>query len=148
MGETRYKVVVSGALTGEFDAETTRGHLAKLFRLDDKRARALLSGKEHVVKNGVSEEVAMNYLIRIAEAGCECYLQEIPSEEDTSFEEQRFHAERRLRFRRGPRPGAVVPDRRLTIRRSIDILQFRQIIKEKRDIPLPFQTYSIDSIDE
>lgn len=148
MLETRYKVVVSGALTGEFDAATTRDNLAKLFRLDQKRAHALLSGKEHVVKNDVSEDVAMNYLIRIAEAGCECYLQEIPDETIPDFEEQRFNAERRQRFRRGPRPGAIVPDRRLMIRRAIDSRQYRQIIKENREIPLPFQSYPSSAAEE
>ncbi len=38
------------------------------------------------------------------------------------FVNRRTDSERRIQFRRGPRAGAIVPDRRLTARRKTEIL--------------------------
>ena len=102
MDEQRYRVIYSGGLTGEVDEATACRQLAKLFRIDEQRARALMSGKEHVIKNNVSESVAMAYLIRLTEVGCESYVQEIIDEGLPAFEEKREKRERRVRFRRTP----------------------------------------------
>ena len=144
MDEQRYRVIYSGGLTGEVDEATACHQLAKLFRIDEQRERALMSGKEHVIKNNVSESVAMAYLIRLTEVGCESYVQEIIDEGLPAFEEKREKRERRVRFRRTPRLGAIVPDRRLRPRRAMDIKQFRQIVRQGGTVPVAFQAYSLD----
>ena len=107
MSEPLFRVVFDGTMTGEFDEATTRKRFAKLFRLDDKKTAALFSGREYVIKNNVTEAVAMEFMIKVSEAGCECYVQEMPDEDEPDYEEKRKSGERRVRFRRGPRPGGL-----------------------------------------
>ena len=110
------QIVFSGTTTGEYDVDTSKKRFQKLFNLPDKRIDKLFNGNEVVIKSGISEEQAMNFAIKIAEAGCECAIEEMPDENDPTndpnFVEQR-KAERRVRTRRPPRPGAIVPDRRI-----------------------------------
>jgi hypothetical protein len=113
-----------------------------LFRLDEKRARALFSGRESVIKANLSKEMAMTYLIRMAEAGCESCVQEMFDSDTPEFEEKRADFERRQRYRRQPRAGAIVPDRRLELRRSYDIRQFRDVVNRGSSMPLPYQSYA------
>ena len=108
MSESLFNVVFDGALTGEFDQSTTAARFARLFRLDAKRTHQLFSGKAYVIKNKVPEQVAMDLMIKVSEAGCECYLEELDDHEIPKFEEKRLRQERRLRFRRPPRPSAIV----------------------------------------
>jgi hypothetical protein len=62
----------------------------------------------------------MEFAVKLAEIGCETYIQVVPTAEN-QLEEKRKTILRR-RFRRGPRPGAIVPDRRLLVsRRAEDI---------------------------
>ncbi|MDA9366940.1 hypothetical protein OAD96_01425 [Pseudomonadales bacterium] len=144
MDEQRYRVIYSGGLTGEVDEATACQQLAKLFRIDERRARGLMSGREHVIKNDVSESVAMAYLIRLTEAGCESYVQEIVDASLPAYQEKRDKKERRVHFRRSPRLGAIVPDRRLRPRRAMDIKQFRQIVRQGGAVPVAYQSYSLD----
>ena len=51
----------------------------------------------------------MEFMIRVSEAGCECYVQEMPDEDEPDYEEKRKAGERRLRWRRGPRPWGYHP---------------------------------------
>lgn len=139
--EVLYRVVFAGVLTGEYDLAATKARFARLFRLDARRTEMLFSGKEYVVKNNATEEVAMQLAFKITEAGCECYVQEITDEDNLDFEEKRRKPERRLRFRRGPRPGAIVPDRRLDIRRKKDRSYFLDLKKNKYQIPVSLQSY-------
>ncbi len=105
MADEMYRVVFAGVLTGEYDLPTTKKRFGRLFRLNAKRTEALFSGKEYVVKNNVAEDVAMQLAFKISESGCECYVQEITDEDDLEYDEKRSRGERRLRFRRPPRPG-------------------------------------------
>ncbi|MFP6805650.1 MAG: hypothetical protein VB957_00430 [Pseudomonadales bacterium] len=93
---------------------------AKLFRLEKKRTESLFSGKDYIIKNNITESVALDYMIKLSEIGCECYVQEVPDEDEPDFDEKRKEGERRMRYRRPPRPGAIVPDRRLKIQRRKD----------------------------
>ena len=141
MDETRYRVVLNGSLTGEFDEATTRRNLSRLFRLNQEKVRVLMSGRERVIKSDLTEAVAMTYLIRLAEAGCESYVQEIGDSDGSDLDEKRRNDERRMRFRRGPHAGAIVPDRRLQIRRTIDLKVYRQSRRLGYGLALPFQAY-------
>jgi len=142
MDEPKYRVVLSGVLTGEFDHATTCTRLAKLFGLDDDRARSLLTERDFIIKNNLTEAAAMTYLVRMAEAGCESYLQEVVDTEVPEYQEKRRNSERRQRTRRPPRAGAIVPDRRIALRRSYDIRQFRDIVRHGSEIPLPYLSYT------
>ncbi len=111
-----FRVAFKGLLTGEYDLESTKKRLARLFRLDTSKIDKLFSGKEWILKNNVEEKVALQYAIKIAEAGCECYIEAVPDENDISQQPgfvERRKGERRVRHRRGPRPGAIIPDRRI-----------------------------------
>ena len=145
-GDQRFRVVFNGSLTGEFDPETTRRNFARLFRLDEKKTSALFSGKEYVIKNNITESVAMDFMIKLVEIGCECIVEQLPDESDFySGTEHRKSGERRLRFRRPPRPGAIVPDRRLKIRRVKDRKYFSDLLKARHPMPLAFQSYPKDA---
>jgi hypothetical protein len=142
MDEQKYRVVFSGELTGEFDHETTCLRLAKLFGLDYERARSLLTECDYIIKSNLTQATAMTYLVRMAEAGCESYVQEVVDTDVPEYQEKRSNSERRQRTRRPPRAGAIVPDRRIAPRRSYDIRQFRDIVRHGSAIPLPYLSYT------
>ena len=110
------KIVFDGTLTGEYDDVTTKKRFQKLFRLKDEQVARLFSGTEFTIKSNLTEAVAMEMAFKIADAGCECAIEPMPDDNDISlqpgFVEQRKLGNRRLKFRRGPRPGAIIPDRR------------------------------------
>lgn len=124
-----YRVVFNGVATGEYDLPTTKQRFGKAFKLDGQRTERLFSGKDYVIKTGITEQGAMEYAIKLAEIGVECYFERvvepIPEEDhsdDPDFVEHRKSI-RRLRYRRDPRPGAVVPDRRkVPSRRNVDLV--------------------------
>ena len=148
MSDELFRVVFDGSLTGDFELSTAKQRFAKLFRLNKRQIEALFSGKEHIIKNNVPETEAMKLMIRVAEAGCECYIQEVPDDAELNYEEKRKSGERRLRFRRGPRAGAIVSDRRTKIRRTKDRKYFLNLNKQNHPIPLAFQAYSPRAADE
>ncbi len=129
-----YKIIFSGQTTGEFDISTSKARFAKIFKLDEERTEKLFSGKRFTIKKNVSREEALKYALRISQAGCDCVIERVMSAEPAmegsnhpgpsniypigdntpgtpGFVERRL-AKRRLRFRRAPRPGAIIPDRR------------------------------------
>lgn len=144
MAEQLFRVVFTGALTGEFDEVTSKALFSKQFRLDPKRARRIFSGAEHVIKNDVTEAVALQYMIKVLETGYECYVQEMPEADEIVYDEKRSGGEQRVRFRRGPRPGAIVPDRRLKIRRKRDRRQYLELRRIRAEMPLAFRSYRDD----
>lgn len=115
-----YRVVFSGNITEEFDLATTKKRFAKVFRLAPKKVDKLFSRQDSVLKDNVVEAVAMKFAMKIADVGCECYIEPVPHAGDTSqqqgFVEQRG-AVRRLWQRRPPRSGALIPDRRILVGR-------------------------------
>jgi hypothetical protein len=141
MSEELFRVVFDGSLTGEFDEVTSRKRFGRLFRLNSQRVDSLFSGKEYVIKNNVTENQAMEFMIKVSEAGCECYVQEMPDENEPDYDEKRKTGERRMRYRRPPRAGAIVPDRRLQIRRKKDRKYFKDLRRYRQKIPLAYQSY-------
>ena len=121
-----YQITFAGALTGEFDLATTKQQFQKLFKVSPKQLERLFFGNEVIIKSNITESTAMSFAIKITEAGCECSIEPMPDADDPTldpdFVDRRTGGERRGRFRRGPRAGAIVPDRRLTARRKTDIL--------------------------
>jgi hypothetical protein len=115
MSEELFRVAFRGITTGEYALDTTKKRFQKLFRLTPEKVERLFSGKEYILKDKVAEKVAMNFAIRIAETGCECYIEAL-SEDAIAFGntfEERRHGRRRIRFRRSPRHGAEISDRRV-----------------------------------
>ena len=114
--EQLVKIIFDGTLTGEFDENTTKQRFQALFRLKENQITRLFNGKSHTIKSNLTEPAAMEMAFRIAEIGCECAIEPMPDENDISlqpgFVERRRMGNRRVKFRRGPRAGAIVPDRR------------------------------------
>jgi hypothetical protein len=111
-----FRVTFSGVLTGEYDLAQTQNRFSRLFRIPSEKVKQLFSGKEYTLKNKVSEAVAMKFAIRLAETGCESVIEKISEFEyrnKTGQIQERRAAQRRIRFRRAPRKGALIPDRRL-----------------------------------
>lgn len=136
-----FQVVFEGAMTGEFSPEDSKHRFGRLFRIDGARLDRMFSGKTIVIKKNMTEDQAMHYAIKIAEAGCECYFEPMPREGEEFIDEKRRQGERRMRFRRGPRPGAIVPDRRVKIRRTIDQEIFDELHLKNLEIPVGFNSY-------
>jgi hypothetical protein len=84
----------------------------------------------------------MTYLVRMAEAGFESYVQKVVDTNVPEYQEKRSNSERRQRTRRPSRAGAIVPDRRIALRRSYDVRQFRDIVRHGSAIPLPYRSYT------
>jgi hypothetical protein len=127
--EDLYRVVFAGNLTGDYTPEQTRLRFGKVFRLSAKKVERIFNGKEITLKSNMTEDKAMDFAVKLAEIGCETYIELVPSDEaqrDPNFVERRKTI-RRIRFRRGPRPGAIVPDRRvLASRRHADLDQLEK----------------------
>ncbi len=130
--ENLFQIVFSGTTTGEFDIETSRMRLQNLFQLPESRMNQLFSGKDFVIKANIAEQVAMNFAIKIVEAGCECSIEPIQDKNDLTnnrdFIDRRTGGDQRKYLRRAPRLGATVLDRRLTMRRKADAHQQTQKI--------------------
>lgn len=114
--EELYRVVFSGQITEEYDLKKTKRRFAKAFRQGAKRTERLFSGADHAIKSNVSEQAATKFAIKLLEIGCECYVERMPLAGDISQQPgfvERRSAVRRHFHRRDPRPGSIVPDRRL-----------------------------------
>ena len=120
--EDLYQVVFAGNITGDFSRERTKQRFSKAFKLPMPRVERIFSGAEITLKKNMTEDKAMDFAVKLAEIGCETYIEMMATEEALGFEERRKTI-RRIRFRRGPRPGAIVPDRRLLAsRRKADLV--------------------------
>ncbi|AHK77912.1 hypothetical protein M911_00380 [Ectothiorhodospira haloalkaliphila] len=69
MGDKAYLVAVTGQLVEGVDPATAQANLARLFRIPEARAAAMLSGKPVVIKKGVDEATARRYQASLREAG-------------------------------------------------------------------------------
>ena len=144
MSQTLFRVVFDGSLTGEFEVAIAKKRFSRLFNLDAKRTEKFFSGKSFVIKNNIPEDEAMIFMIKVSEAGCECYLQEITEEDELDYDEKRVGEERRIKFRRSPRAGARTLDRRTQIRRKIDKAEFEDLIQNSKRVPVAFKSYTAD----
>ena len=123
--EELYRVVLAGNLTGDYPLERTKSRFGKVFKLPPKRVDRIFGGREFTLKNNLSEPGAMEFAVKLAEIGCETYIELVPAA-GTEYEEKRTTI-RRIEYRRGPRPGAIVPDRRLlTSRRQNDLQELER----------------------
>ena len=125
-----YQVIFNGALTGEHDLAESKLRFSRLFKLDSARTERYFSGRDVILKKNISEAEAMDYAIKLVEAGCECFVELMPDPDDPTLQPgfvERRKTVRRRRFRRPPRAGAIVPDRReLPSRRKQDLIQLEK----------------------
>lgn len=118
MSEDSYRVVFEGTISNEFDLDTTKKRFARSFKLSEKNTERLFSGKEHILKTGVSEAEAMKFAVGLANIGCECFIELIPLDDDISnqpgFVERRNVRDRRIAAsrRKVVRGSSIRPDRR------------------------------------
>jgi hypothetical protein len=118
-----FRVTFSGVITGEYDLETTKNKFRDQFELPVDQVDKYFSGEEYVLKDKVIEEVAMNFAIRIAESGCECYVEEITDDVESTTDSDKIEhrrGDRRITFRRPSRPGSIGADRRSLMSRRTD----------------------------
>ncbi len=119
----RYNVIFSGQITGELGLQDAIARFARTFQLSPERARRYFSGAEITLKREIPRDLAMRYALKLNEIGCDCAIERCKApappapKKNTNipgtpgFVERR-KANRRVRFRRAPRPGAVCYDRR------------------------------------
>lgn len=122
--EDLFRVVFAGNITGDFSLEKTKRRFGRAFHLPADRVERIFNGREVTLKSNMNESEAMDFAVKLAEIGCETYIELVPTgnEEEQDYVEKRKTI-RRIRFRRGPRPGAIVPDRRRLIsRRKSDLV--------------------------
>lgn len=73
-GETRFHVVLSGDTLGGAEPDRVAAALARLFKMSEEKARALLSGKPVVVKKNADEATARKFQVALRQAGARCEL--------------------------------------------------------------------------
>ncbi|HIG40147.1 MAG: hypothetical protein ABGY96_13990 [bacterium] len=138
MTQTLYQVIFSATMTGEFGPDTTKQRFEKLFGLDQAALKKLFSGRDLVIKKNLSEEAAMQFALKVAEAGCECVIESMLGGPP---EQRKISGDRRTKYRRDARPSSIVPDRRIEIRRQEDAEYFEELILNDSDIPVAFGSY-------
>ncbi|MEX0941033.1 MAG: hypothetical protein WD002_00640 [Pseudomonadales bacterium] len=110
--ESYFRVVFNGNTTGEYDLTTTKVRFGRLLRLSEDKVNRAFASTEVIIKDRVTEAVAMHYAIRLTEAGCECYIEEVAADTPgPDFEERRVR-NRRTTFSRNNRPELTGHERR------------------------------------
>ena len=141
MKEGLFQVVFAGVLTGEFEEAESIENLTGAFKLNDTQRKSFQQNNERIIKKKAQESQAITLMFKVIACGYDCYVQEIP-EDGQDYDEKRGNNEQRLKFRRGPRPGAIIPDRRLVIQRKRDVRTFTQLLEaEEEPLPFPFESY-------
>lgn len=69
MSQLRYKIVFNGELMPDFNLETAKENLARLFKSDTSRINTLFSGNTIDLKRDLSEHEADQYLTALQRAG-------------------------------------------------------------------------------
>ncbi|MFT6432144.1 MAG: hypothetical protein ACJAVI_000179 [Candidatus Azotimanducaceae bacterium] len=141
MTDKIFQVVFNGAITGEYDMQTTKARFKKVFKLTTTQLEKLFAGSDVVIKKNVDEDIAIQLAIKIANVGCESYIEHMPTEDPNIADENRKADERRVRFRRPPRAGAIVQDRRVNIRRGTDIEYVEDLLQKESELPIEFRAY-------
>ena len=98
--EDLYRVVFAGNLTGDYSLERTKARFGKVFRLTPVKVERIFNGKDIILKSNVAEDKAMDFAVKLAEIGCETYIELVPGEDGQ--DEERRTTIRRIRFRRPP----------------------------------------------
>ncbi|HIG39306.1 MAG: hypothetical protein ABGY96_07215 [bacterium] len=139
MTDTLHQVRFNARMTGEFSFDITKQRFGRFFRLGEPAVKKLFSGREFVIKTGLSEDNAIKFAMKVAETGCECVIESMPGADP--LEQRQRTADRRRRYRRDPRASSLVPDQRREIRRQDDQDYFEILVLKTADIPVAFRSY-------
>lgn len=71
MDEAVYDIFITGTLKDGVDAATAAANLARLFKIGEQKATALVDGRPHCLKKGADRETAQRYLAALQRAGFE-----------------------------------------------------------------------------
>jgi hypothetical protein len=139
MSDALFQIRFNATMTGEFSYAVTKQRFGRFFRLGNAAIERMFSGRDFVLKKGLSENDAMRFAMKVAEAGCECVIESMPG--GGPLEQRKETADRRTRYRRNPRASAMIPDRRREIRRQADVEYFEDLILKSAIIPVSLRSY-------
>lgn len=74
MAESRFDIHFKGQLVAGADPAAVKANLAKLFKIDEARAGAMLDGRTVVLKKDADQATAMKFRAAIKQAGAICEL--------------------------------------------------------------------------
>jgi ribosomal protein L37E len=74
-----YQVLFSGEVSRDSDIERVQARLARELGIDDRKARALFSGRTVVIRSQLSEEEARTLQHRLADLGAICRIKSLAS---------------------------------------------------------------------
>jgi len=72
-----YQVLFSGEVTQGVREEAVQANLARELKIDDRKARALFSGRTVVIKSQLSQEDALQMQARFADFGAICRIKDL-----------------------------------------------------------------------
>lgn len=75
--EPRFHVVLTGETRGDAGPDEVAAALARLFKMPEEKARALLGGKPVVVKKNADEATARKFQVALRQAGARCELKAV-----------------------------------------------------------------------
>ncbi|MDL1967618.1 MAG: DUF898 domain-containing protein [Deltaproteobacteria bacterium] len=78
MSDTLYNVIYRGKVLKDFDVETAKRNLIKMFSLSEKKAEKVLMSRRVVLKKNVDESTAKKYGIALKKAGLDVALTKNP----------------------------------------------------------------------
>ncbi|WP_397451105.1 DUF805 domain-containing protein [Pseudomonas sp. NA-150] len=79
MADTHFKIIFEGTLRNGVDLETAKLNLAALFKSDTAVVERLFGGKAVILKRGLSQEKANQYLSALNDAGVEARIEPEPA---------------------------------------------------------------------
>jgi len=79
MADTLYNVIYRGKVLQDFDFETAKRNLIKMFSLSEEKAEKILKSRHVVLKKNVDESTAKKYGIALKKAGLDVAMEKIPT---------------------------------------------------------------------
>ena len=79
MTDTLYNVIYRGKVLQDFDFETAKRNLIKMFSLSEEKAEKILKSRQVVLKKNVDESTAKKYGIALKKAGLDVAMEKIPT---------------------------------------------------------------------
>ena len=92
--EDLYQVVFAGNITGDFSRERTKQRFGKAFKLPMPRVERIFSGAEITLKKNMTEAKAMDFAVKLAEIGCETFIEMMPTGAARPFAVSAFAGDR------------------------------------------------------
>jgi hypothetical protein len=80
MTDKIFQVVFNGAITDEYDMQTTKARFKKVCKLTTTQLEKLFAGSDAVIRKNVDEDIAIQLAIKIANVGCESYIEQMSEE--------------------------------------------------------------------